>query len=260
LEADSSSGESGSGKTETSKYLLTYLTSAGSSKTDAKGKGDRDSIMDRILQSNPILEAFGNAKTMRNNNSSRFGKFIKLAFDRKGKLAGGTITVYLLENFRVVNQLKGDQNFHIFYQMIAGASEQEREEWNLSGDTSSYNYLLNQDMTEDLYEMYAESFQKLRQNFEDLELEAEAIEMIFSVMAGLLHFGQITFQPSFEGGEEGSVVSDYDALESAAALCGFSADEIEQAVTYRSVQSRGEEVTPYIHPLHSHIIHPLYIP
>ena len=159
------SGESGSGKTETSKYLLTYLTKAGTglenfSPRNSPRREDRrpsfpspvcgsplsqnsaTGIMDRILESNPILEAFGNAKTIRNDNSSRFGKFVSLAFDKKGRLTGGKISVYLLENVRVVNQQKGDQNFHIFYQMIAGACEDQRSKWKLSNDVHHYTYLM----------------------------------------------------------------------------------------------------------------------
>jgi myosin heavy subunit len=96
------SGESGSGKTETSKYLLTYLTHAGTLANEAED--DNGQIMDRIMQSNPILEAFGNAKTIKNDNASRFGKFIDLTFTDSGALIGGQIQVYLLENVRVVNR------------------------------------------------------------------------------------------------------------------------------------------------------------
>ena len=105
------SGESGAGKTESTKIVLRYLTTVGSS----TGAVDiqEGSIMDKVLQSNPILEAFGNAKTIRNDNSSRFGKFIELNFSKRGHLVGGTIRTYLLEKVRLPFQQLGERNFHV---------------------------------------------------------------------------------------------------------------------------------------------------
>ena len=118
------SGESGAGKTESTKIVLKYLTTLGNS---ASGLQVLDgSVMDKILQSNPILEAFGNARTLRNDNSSRFGKFIELKFNRRGHLIGGMIKTYLLEKVRLPRQQVGERNFHIFYQLTAGiATDQD---------------------------------------------------------------------------------------------------------------------------------------
>lgn len=88
---------------------------------------------ERVLQSNPILEAFGNAKTSRNDNSSRFGKFIELQFDNRGVLVGAKIQTYLLEKVRVIHQNAGERNYHIFYQLCSGASDEQREAWKLKG-------------------------------------------------------------------------------------------------------------------------------
>jgi myosin-5 len=118
------------GKTESTKIVLRYLTTVGSSTGTVETESG--SIMDKVLQSNPILEAFGNAKTIRNDNSSRFGKFIELNFNRRGHLVGGTIRTYLLEKVRIPYQQLGERNFHIFYQMLAGGSSEEKAEWGLA--------------------------------------------------------------------------------------------------------------------------------
>jgi myosin-6 len=107
------SGESGSGKTESTKYLLRYLT---------VNYGEQAGVIEqRIIESNPLLEAFGNAKTLRNNNSSRFGKFVEIHFSSKFGVAGGHISHYLLEKSRVCVQSEGERNYHIFFRMCAGA-------------------------------------------------------------------------------------------------------------------------------------------
>lgn len=115
------SGDSGAGKTETAKYALRYLTTVTKKQRD-QGDFNSQMIERRILASNPILEAFGNAKTRRNNNSSRFGKFIRILFPQTEKIedcsvSGADINTYLLEKSRVVMQPQGERNFHIFYQV-----------------------------------------------------------------------------------------------------------------------------------------------
>merc|ERR1712023_296223 len=109
------SGESGAGKTESTKFVMNYLASV------ASGEGsDQLGIAERVLQCNPLLESFGNARTVRNDNSSRFGKFIKMQFDSKGKLVGASISTYLLEKVRLIHQSSSERNFHVFYQMCKG--------------------------------------------------------------------------------------------------------------------------------------------
>ncbi|CAE8707575.1 unnamed protein product, partial [Polarella glacialis] len=118
------SGESGAGKTEATKRILAYFANLqkSSSAGDHRG-GDRMSIEEQVLRSNPILEAFGNAKTIRNDNSSRFGKFIDIEFDNSGKLQSARISNYLLEKSRIVTQQPNERGYHAFYQLCAGASK-----------------------------------------------------------------------------------------------------------------------------------------
>ena len=135
------SGESGSGKTETAKFLLSFLTFVGKKKVDSDVNKVDDDLMVKIIESNPILESFGNAKTLRNDNSSRFGKFIDLRFNREGVLVDSLLNVYLLEDVRVVGQQKGNLNFHIFYQMIFGMDKKLKKTISLDKKLESYSYL-----------------------------------------------------------------------------------------------------------------------
>lgn len=130
------SGESGAGKTETTKFLLSYFAAMGKHNNQV----DKISIETQVLSSTPLLEAFGNAKTLRNDNSSRFGKFIEVQFTNSGTICGAMIRTYLLEKSRIVRQIEGERNYHIFYQLLAGLSENERAELGL-GVANDYFYL-----------------------------------------------------------------------------------------------------------------------
>lgn len=133
------SGESGAGKTVAAKYIMGYVSkvSGGGSKVQH--------VKDIILQSNPLLEAFGNAKTVRNNNSSRFGKYVEIQFSRGGEPDGGKISNFLLEKSRVVNQNENERNFHIYYQLLEGASREQIENLGIADPT--YYFYLNQSGT-----------------------------------------------------------------------------------------------------------------
>src|ERR1700712_1554340 len=129
------SGESGAGKTVSAKYIMRYFATRESpdqpGKRKTRGVEAMSETEEQILATNPIMEAFGNAKTTRNDNSSRFGKYIEIMFDEKTKIIGAKIRTYLLERSRLVFQPLKERNYHIFYQLVAGASDAEREELGL---------------------------------------------------------------------------------------------------------------------------------
>lgn len=136
------SGESGAGKTEATKVFLQYISEKSKRKNQTYDAGNKLEMQQKILESNPLMEAFGNAKTVRNDNSSRFGKWIEVQFDRaSGSIVGGSIKSYLLEKSRIVNQSDDERNYHIFYQFCAAAAvDPDFAKYNIA-DATQYHYL-----------------------------------------------------------------------------------------------------------------------
>jgi len=139
-------GESGAGKTENTKKVIAYFATIGASDKKKEEKNEKGSLEDQVVQTNPVLEAFGNAKTVRNDNSSRFGKFIRIHFTGSGKLAGADIETYLLEKARVISQQTLERSYHIFYQMMSGAVKGLKESCLLSNNIMDY-YVVSQGKT-----------------------------------------------------------------------------------------------------------------
>ena len=204
--------------------------------------------MDKILQSNPILEAFGNARTVRNDNSSRFGKFIELNFNRRGNLVGGLIKTYLLEKVRLPSQQSGERNFHIFYQLLSTSNE-EKKLWKLSN--AELYWYTNQGHTFKLKHMNDfEEFENLKHSLKTLNFDEKDQILLFNVIAGLLHLGELKFEPE-SNGEGSTITNDNHVLESlnnACEMLGIKNELLCQALTTRIINVRGESMTMKLTP------------
>ncbi|XP_024397400.1 myosin-1 [Physcomitrium patens] len=223
------SGESGAGKTETAKIAMQYLAALGG------GSG----IEDEILQTNPILEAFGNAKTSKNDNSSRFGKLIDIHFDESGKICGAIIETYLLEKSRVVQQAEGERSYHVFYQLCAGADESLRDLLRLRS-AKEYRYLsqsscMSIDNVDD-----AEQFQRLRKAMNVVQICKEDQQKVFELLSAVLWLGNIVFRVSEP--DNHVVVVDNEAVEIAAALLGCEVDKLVTALYSRRIRAGGDTI------------------
>uniref|UniRef100_A0A8C5U5K4 Myosin IF n=1 Tax=Malurus cyaneus samueli TaxID=2593467 RepID=A0A8C5U5K4_9PASS len=230
------SGESGAGKTVAAKYIMGYISKV-------SGGGEKvQHVKDIILQSNPLLEAFGNAKTVRNNNSSRFGKYFEIQFSRGGEPDGGKISNFLLEKSRVVNQNECERNFHIYYQLLAGASQEQRQ--NLGIMSPDYYFYLNQT---DTYQVEGtddrSDFHETMNAMQVIGIRGEDQQLVLQIVAGILHLGNIGFR------EEGNYarVENPDSLAFPAYLLGVDQERLNEKVTSRKMDSkwggRSESIT-----------------
>ncbi|XP_010150281.1 PREDICTED: unconventional myosin-XIX, partial [Eurypyga helias] len=181
------SGESGAGKTWTSRCLMKFYASVAASVISPKTNETVERIEKRVLDSNPVMEAFGNACTLRNNNSSRFGKYIQLQLDRFHHLSSASIQTFLLEKTRVAYQAPNERNFHIFYQITKGATAEERLEWNLP-EGADYCWLPNSERNLD-----EDCFEVTRDAMFHLGIDHSTQNNIFKVLSGLLHLGNVQF-------------------------------------------------------------------
>ena len=217
------SGESGAGKTESSKLLMNYISAV-----SGKGGSAIEETKRIILESNPLLEAFGNAKTLRNNNSSRFGKYFEIRFTRSGQPVGGHISNFLLEKSRIAFVKKGERNFHIFYQLCRGSSEQEKRSYGLS-KIDAFNYL-RQSQTYDAEGIDDVSdFAEVKTAMSVCGLSQQDQLNLFSIVAGILHLGNIVF---VERGNRAEITNDA-FLDFPAHLLGIDKSMLKQKLTSR---------------------------
>lgn len=220
------SGESGAGKTEASKLIMQYIAN------NCGKTADVTRVRDIIMDSNPLLEAFGNAKTIRNNNSSRFGKYMEIQFDRGGDPRGGRISNYLLEKSRVVYQNKDERCFHIFYILLAGADSQLRDELRLV-DPASYHYL-NQGACYTVDDMNdAQEYQDVVKAMNTMGFSNPERNEIFRLLSAILWLGNIEFG---EKNEE-SYITNEDCLTLFAWLIQSDVEICRKALCKRTIST-----------------------
>ncbi|XP_060732371.1 unconventional myosin-Ib isoform X1 [Tachysurus vachellii] len=230
-------GESGAGKTEASKLVMSYVAAV-------CGKGQEvNKVKEQLLQSNPVLEAFGNAKTVRNDNSSRFGKYMDIEFDFKGDPLGGVISNYLLEKSRVVKQPRGERNFHIFYQLLSGASDETLKKLKLDRDFSKYNYLSLDSATVNGLDDAA-NFRTVRNAMQIVGFMEDEVQSVLELVAAVLKLGNIEFKPeSRVNGFDESRVKDKNDLKEMCELLGIDQSVLERAFSFRTVEAKMEKVS-----------------
>ncbi|KAK8706139.1 hypothetical protein V6N13_049714 [Hibiscus sabdariffa] len=224
------SGESGAGKTETAKFTMQYLAALG---------GGNGGIESKILETHCILEAFGNAKTSRNDNSSRFGKLTEIHFTESGKISSANIQTFLLEKSRVVEVAAGERSYHIFYQLCAGAPPALRERLNLKM-ANEYNYLIRSDNLVINGVDDAQKFHKLVEALDIVQICKEQQEQAFAMLAAVLWLGNISFQ-LIDDEHHVEALAD-EALTSAAGLMGCAAHELMQALSTHRTRAAKDNI------------------
>ncbi|KAK8527352.1 hypothetical protein V6N13_085188 [Hibiscus sabdariffa] len=224
------SGVSGAGKTETAKFTMQYLAALG---------GGNGWIESKILETHFILEAFGNAKTSRNDNSSRYGKLTEIHFTELGKISGANIQTFLLEKSRVVQVPSGERSYHIFYQLCAGAPPALRERLNLKM-ANEYNYLIQSDNFVINGVDDAQKFHKLVEALGIVQICKEQQEQAFAMLAAVLWLGNISFQ-LIDNEHHVEALAD-EALTSAARLMGCAPHELIQALSTHRIRAAKDNI------------------
>uniref|UniRef100_A0A8C5CMG5 Myosin X n=1 Tax=Gadus morhua TaxID=8049 RepID=A0A8C5CMG5_GADMO len=271
------SGESGAGKTESTKLILRFLSAMSQTSLEASSRDrtapdrtapdrtapdrtapdrtapdrtapdrtpslevcsrDRNPrVEEALLESSPIMEAFGNAKTVHNNNSSRFGKLVQLHFSQRGNIQGGRIVDYLLEKNRVVRQNPGERNYHIFYALLAGTHTPQREALGLT-HADHYYYLKQSGCVDDKTINDTHTFKEVMNAMRTTQFSEEHIGDILRLLAGVLHAGNIEFMTA-----GGAQVSSPAALSRTSDLLGLNPEQLSEVLTHRSMILRGEEI------------------
>ncbi|OQR72719.1 myosin heavy chain [Tropilaelaps mercedesae] len=234
-------GESGAGKTENTKKVISYFANVGKSERKVtEADANKPSLEDQIVQTNPVLESFGNAKTTRNDNSSRFGKFIRIHFGPTGKLAGCDIETYLLEKARVISQQPLERSYHIFYQLMSGKIPDMKKKLLLSDDIHDY-YYVSQGKIEIPNVDDAEEMGYTNEAFDILGFTPDEKDGVYRITAAVMHFGTMKFkqrpreeQAEADGTEEGDHV---------AKLLGVDTNELYKNLTKPRIKVGTEFVT-----------------
>ncbi|XP_044139382.1 LOW QUALITY PROTEIN: unconventional myosin-Vb, partial [Bufo gargarizans] len=225
------SGESGAGKTVSAKYAMRYFATVG-------GSASETNVEEKVLASSPIMEAIGNAKTTRNDNSSRFGKYIQIGFDKRYHIIGANMRTYLLEKSRVVFQAEDERNYHIFYQLCASAGLPEFADLSLSQAEEFFYTSQGGDIAIDGVDD-ADDFEKTRQAFTLLGVKESHQMSIFRIIASILHLGNIEIS-SERDGESSSLSKGDKSLNHFCTLLGVEHDQMEHWLCHRKLVTTSE--------------------
>lgn len=228
------SGESGAGKTVSAKYIMRYFASVES----GNNQHDMSDTEKQILATNPIMEAFGNAKTTRNDNSSRFGKYLEILFDKKTSIIGARIRTYLLERSRLVFQPKTERNYHIFYQMVKGMSDSQKEELGLSS-AEDFHYLSQGGEPEIEGVDDAGEFRATCDALELIGLETDKQFEVYKILAALLHLGNVEVKKTRN---DAHLSSDEPSLVKACELLGVDPLAFSKWVVKKQINTRSEKI------------------
>uniref|UniRef100_A0A8C7Y108 Uncharacterized protein n=1 Tax=Oryzias sinensis TaxID=183150 RepID=A0A8C7Y108_9TELE len=233
-------GESGAGKTVNTKRVIQYFASiaAGSNKKDTVK--DKGTLEDQIIQANPALEAFGNAKTIRNDNSSRFGKFIRIHFDTRGKVASADIETYLLEKSRVVCQLKAERDYHIFYQILSNKKPELLEMLLITNNPYDY-FFISQGETQVPSIDDAEELMATDSAFDVLGFTQEEKNSVYKLTGAIMHYGNMKFKQRPR--EEQAEADGTEDADKAAYLMGLNSADLIKGLCHPRVKVGNEWVT-----------------
>uniref|UniRef100_A0A2K5CQE4 Myosin VIIA n=1 Tax=Aotus nancymaae TaxID=37293 RepID=A0A2K5CQE4_AOTNA len=227
------SGESGAGKTESTKLILQFLAAI---------SGQHSWIEQQVLEATPILEAFGNAKTIRNDNSSRFGKYIDIHFNKRGAIEGAKIEQYLLEKSRVCRQAPDERNYHVFYCMLEGMSEDQKKKLGL-GQASDYNYLAMGNCITCEGRVDSQEYANIRSAMKVLMFTDTENWEISKLLAAILHLGNLQYEArTFENLDACEVLFS-PSLATAASLLEVNPPDLMSCLTSRTLITRGETVS-----------------
>uniref|UniRef100_A0A0N4ZLT2 Myosin motor domain-containing protein n=1 Tax=Parastrongyloides trichosuri TaxID=131310 RepID=A0A0N4ZLT2_PARTI len=226
------SGESGSGKTESTKLVLQFLATV---------SGQHSWIEQQILEANPIMEAFGNAKTIKNDNSSRFGKYIDIYFNNSGVIEGAKIHQYLLEKSRIVAQTVEERNYHIFYSLLNGIDEEEREQLFLT-KAEDYFYLNQGRIFNIDGRNEVATLNEIHNSMKVLMFKEAEIKSIFKILASLLHLGNIIYNVGTFNNIESVEINDIITVQKVATLLQLDSKDIISALTTKTLIMRNEKV------------------
>ncbi|KAI9601034.1 hypothetical protein H4Q26_000832 [Puccinia striiformis f. sp. tritici PST-130] len=227
------SGESGAGKTEAAKKIMEYIAAVAGEEHGQAGQGITG-VKDMVLATNPLLESFGCAKTLRNNNSSRHGKYLEIEFGPNGEPVGAMITNYLLEKGRIVGQIDDERNFHIFYQFTKGASPQQREEYGIQ-DPSAYYYTSRAGCLDVPQMDDVDEWRQTLQAMQTIGLSADEQSNILRMLATVLWLGNVQYAENDEGN---AYVVDESVVEFVGYLLEVDVNLVKKALTSRTMETQ----------------------